>query len=434
MPRRLAPEPPLKAAGGGKRAKTTTKKPAGADAEAAEPEPEHEQELSATAGAKAKSKAKSKAGNFERAKTKLNQLNKKNKNDNFVQAMTKQYIGELPEEMQNQLLETLKSRAWTTSGACSGTGMAELALHEVMSWASADVSVDFICEKVKGKRVFLNNIVLPHCDASQSCLFEDLLELPTGSGQCALHGGTAENNDMCRVPCLSDFFTCGFSCKDLSKLNGQYSAEERSNILSLGLGTSGGTFKAVIGHAARAKPSVIILENVDEMTKPDSPNVRYLWTAFENVGYGGSSKCFSTADYHLPQRRTRVFFVMLNCEAFGYTLDEAGSTAATMLNTTELFKCKSAPTLKEFLLPDSSPRVVAELGRRLANIESRPQNKTYGPQSWQQHHAAFLSAKGFTWQQVLPPAATRDSEWYKLLPAREKDVLGFTLCDRPQVC
>jgi hypothetical protein len=55
------------------------------------------------------------------------------------------------------------------------------------------------------------------------------------------------------------------------------------------------------------------------------------------------------------------------------------------LSCTEL--CKSAPTLKEFLLPDSSPRVEAE-----------------------------------------------DSEWYKLLPAREKDVLGFTLCNRPQVC
>jgi hypothetical protein len=157
------------------------------------------------------------------------------------------------------------------------------------------------------------------------------------------------------------------------------------------------------------------------------------------VGYGGSSKCFSTAEYHLPQRRKSVFFVLLNCEAFGCTLDEAGSTAAKMLKTTELFRCKSAPTWKEFLLPDSSPRVEAELDRRLANIESRPQNKTYGPhhywqyQSWQQQHRAFLSTKGWT-MAVLPPAVKRDSEWYKLLPAREKDVLGFTLCNRPQVC
>jgi hypothetical protein len=164
MPPRPAPEPPLQAAGGGKRAKTTTKKPAGADA--AEPEPATTKKPAGAdaaksssrayddhRGAKAKSKAKSKAGNVEQVNQQaMTKLLKKNKNDNFVQAMTKQYIGELPEEMQNQLLKTLRGQAWTTSGACSGTGMAELALTEVMSWASACFCVDFICEKVEGKR------------------------------------------------------------------------------------------------------------------------------------------------------------------------------------------------------------------------------------------------------------------------------------------
>jgi hypothetical protein len=107
MPPRPAPEPPLQAAGGGKRAKTTTKKPAGADA--AEPEPATTKKPAGAdaaksssrayddhRGAKAKSKAKSKAGNVEQVNQQaMTKLLKKNKNDNFVQAMTKQYIGDI---------------------------------------------------------------------------------------------------------------------------------------------------------------------------------------------------------------------------------------------------------------------------------------------------------------------------------------------------
>jgi hypothetical protein len=294
-----------------KRAKTTTKKPAGADA--AEPEPAtNKKPAGADAaksssrayddhrGAKAKSKAKSKAGNAEQANQQaMTKPPKKNKNDNFVQAMTKQYIGEPPEEMQNQPPKTLRGQARTTSGARSGTGMAEPAPTEAMSRASARFRADPIREKAEGKREFLGNIVLPHCGASRGCVFEDLLELPTGPGQCALHGGTAENNDMRRAPRAPDLFTCGFSCKDLSDFFTSdfftcgLPAEERANILGLGPGTSGGPQlygqygargpNAATGHAARAKPSVIILENVDGMTKRDSPDVRYLWGAFEGV-------------------------------------------------------------------------------------------------------------------------------------------------------
>ena len=47
----------------------------------------------------------------------------------------------------------------------------------------------------------------------------------------------------------------------------------RKVTLSECVGSSGSTFKGVLGHTEAARPCVVLLETVVEMSKADSPNM-----------------------------------------------------------------------------------------------------------------------------------------------------------------
>ena len=64
--------------------------------------------------------------------------------------------------------------------------------------------------------------------------------LPDSVAPCTLH------DKECRVPQRMDVHVCGFSCRDLSKLNSCWSKEEKQHILQQGLGTTGKTFASLI--------------------------------------------------------------------------------------------------------------------------------------------------------------------------------------------
>ena len=118
--------------------------------------------------------------------------------------------------------------------------------------------------------------------SSHGCFFDDMARLPEGIGHCAVHGHN------CRVQTRTDVHVCGFSCKDLSKLNNCWARAERQHILDKGLGTTGRTFAALTSYAASCKPRTLILENVDDLDdhgKNDNPNLDFLYHIFSSIGY-----------------------------------------------------------------------------------------------------------------------------------------------------
>ena len=90
-------------------------------------------------------------------------------------------------------------------------------------------------------------VVHPNLTHKCSCVFEELGDLSAGVAKCAVH------NRHCTVKRGSDTFWCGFSCKDISR---QSARHQKTNLLRDGVGSSGGTFQATIGHVNLARPKV----------------------------------------------------------------------------------------------------------------------------------------------------------------------------------
>ena len=163
-----------------------------------------------------------------------------------------------------------------------------------MEALGAKAPVGFSCEKIKGKQEFIAQVVQTKMQAVH-CIFEEMMDLPSGVGPCYHH--KAEGTD-CTVSMTGDVFVCGFSCKDLSRLNNSHSPAKRTRILEDGIGSTGGTFQALLGHVRRARPPCLLLENVDELTKQTdqgaNPNLEYLWESFGKIDYFGTSLTMKT--------------------------------------------------------------------------------------------------------------------------------------------
>ncbi len=344
--------------------------------------------------------------------------------DTLPKKLLKMMLKRMEPEMRAEVEKALTSRQWTCGSACSGTGMAEIGLHTIFEAAGVSAKVQYLCEKVKFKRDFIGNIVLPNLmkgsDSDSACVFVEMHDLADGAAACSTHGCKA-TNARCRVPRSTDVFVCGFSCEDFSKEDGKVSAAQRLQILETEVGTSGSTFKALRRHVAVSRPKIIILENVDEMATDNSPNLEYLWDVMAGLGYGGACAMLLTATYGIPQDRVRAFVVLLECATFACTLSEAQSLATSMLEVTKGLYTRTLPWHK-FLFTTDHPSVQAELERKLASASGDLPDTT-----WQEFHKRYLDSQGMSWRQAMAPTETRSSPWFEVLPSRERGVLGFKI-------
>ena len=170
----------------------------------------------------------------------------------------------------------------------------------------------------------------------------------------------------------------------------------------------------------RALPSVVILENVSNLGKQDSPNMAFLWKSFDALGYSGACDLFKSTAFRLPQTRERIYIVLLNREAFQYSTSVATKKARTMLADAQKLQMPMEP-LGKFLVQDDHPRVCGERERRMEAAQGDNKNMT----GWKDTHKAFLANKGWTLQLTIAPPEVRDSPDWSLLPSREREVLGF---------
>ena len=301
----------------------------------------------------------------------------------------------------------------TLTTMCSGSGMAELAHVALTSTFGRSTQLLHSCEMVPFKQGHLRRIVHDAIEAQDACLFKEFGDLPSGSGRCVVH------NADCLVQTRPFMTIVGYSCKNMSTLNSQ----RHDRILEDKIGSSGSTCEHLVNYLSSSAPKTAILENVSEMAKTEeqSCNVRYLNQAVRDRGYGTGTRELTSDQYMLPQARRRAYSVLLRAEDFGLTIEQCEQIIDDIFNFVQS-TCSVAPVdLEKILLPNSSPRVLAELDRTQKCTRKSNQDSS----SYLHFHQEFLASKGISWRQLQPLDTVAASPWYDCLPPREKEVLNY---------
>ena len=102
--------------------------------------------------------------------------------------------------------------------------------------------------------------------------------------------------------------TAGFSCKSRSKANAKSSAN--LGCVREGTGEAGTTFAFLRDFVHRERPSLVILENVCELSEGgDASDTRYVCQTFEALEYACSAFEVEALEYGSLARRSRLYFV-----------------------------------------------------------------------------------------------------------------------------
>lgn len=336
--------------------------------------------------------------------------------DSLLQAYCKKCVRELSSQQKERVHANL-ARVFVMSSACTGSGMAELVHACVHKLFHLPSTVAFGCEKVRFKRDFVMTIV-DSLQASHGCMFEDMLVLPERVAACKRH------DRPCKVPERMDVHVCGFSCKDLSKLNTGWNREERDTVLRSGLGTSGRTFAALMNFANTSKPRTMILENVDELEdRPgvSNQNVEFLYEAMAAVGYSVNQRTVMSNKFALPQARKRIFFLCVHNESFGLSPARGQALVDKILDHVSSFEAECGK-MYEHLLRDGHDLVQQELQNRQGRETSEVINLDA---AWPREHELIFKQKGLSWKDLMPAAELKDNAWYQTLPRRQKEILNY---------
>ena len=170
--------------------------------------------------------------------------------------------------------------------------------------------------------------------------------------QCA--DGTLCNHVTDRPDCLPAwlvFWVAGWSCKDFSTLNHRAAAYS-DKCLSVGVGTTGSTWKGNLDIVRLCRPFSIIYENVKGALSPW--NLAIIEKELAEQGYKLVYTMLNAADSGFPQDRERAWFLGIR--------EDLASEEFTWPNFQDLIDCLKIPCslhLSEFLLPPKHPYLVA---------------------------------------------------------------------------
>ena len=263
------------------------------------------------------------------------------------------------------------------------------------------------------------SVVSPHLSV-HGCMFDDRTSLPGLVAQFSVHG------HACKVPTRTNLHVCGFSCKELSKLNNNWSPSQKAMVLQKQLGSSGKTFAALTNFASKAKPKITIVENVDglEDKGEPNPNLDVLYEAMSAVGYSMGQKTLASMNLGLPQGRKRVYFVCIHNESFGLNRSRGQALVERILQQVGNMQCETEP-MYHFLLPPGHPHLeeeLAELGPKMENEAAQGSLATAG---WLAEHEALFKSKGIAWKDMQPSRLLAKSPWYRKLTRRKRESLNY---------
>lgn len=262
------------------------------------------------------------------------------------------------------LLETLSGRdtGLKIATMCSGTESPVLAL---------DMLANALTDLVQQHNITLSNgqppkmIQLEHvfsCEIEpfkQSyieknfqppLLFRDIRELGQERAHTA-YGGLAR---VPNTPGCVDILVAGTSCVDYSNLNTKRKDLEDG-------GEAGQTFMGMIEWINKAKPPIVILENV--YSAPWDKMVELM----EQYGYAATYQRMDTKTYYIPHTRQRGYlFAVLRAPNKKKALDKKRTDGWTKL--LEKLKRNASASLDAFMLPNDDPRVLR--GRARLTMEA----------------------------------------------------------------
>lgn len=252
-------------------------------------------------------------------------------------------------------------------------------------------------------------------------MFADIAELAKGAAACLAH------KKSCHLATDVFLLVVGYSCKDLSRVK----TNDKTNVLSSGTGTSGETCRGMLDHIQATRPVFVLLENVEEMAKPeeDSTNVEFLHSSLRAMKYSVDVDLFDSARFQIPCRRLRAWGLAADYEALHMTEEEGSLLVEQILSFAKTFESPELDSLSPFLLEQDSPLVAQELARRATTAKV---DKTSQTTSFLKLHQHFLASKGLNWSRLSAPKDVLNSEWFELFPRREKEVLAYALQDHPR--
>ena len=222
----------------------------------------------------------------------------------------------------------------------------------------------------------------------------------------------------------------GFSCKDLSKLT-KFRTEGRSSLPDAS-GTSGTTLAGLLAYLEAHLPEIVLLENVDDLLSPTSPNFDHLKKQLEAIGYCIDARPIIAYSYESPQRRSRAHLVcfLVPRSMTRAQVDDHVQKALDL--AIRLATCKdgdkyNGPRLKSFLLKPSDQYCKDEHDRRVkfresANVASELKDL----EVWKEQNRATLERVGSSVSERVVEEGERGGQ-YDLLTPRQKLALGHSL-------
>ncbi|KAF2267412.1 hypothetical protein CC78DRAFT_512061 [Lojkania enalia] len=205
-------------------------------------------------------------------------------------------------------VDDLKNRNINVATMCSGTESPLIAIQmiskslEKIGKPMILVNHHFSAEIDLVKQGFIERNFQPRA------LFRDVREFIPENAKTATTAYGAE----VPIPEKLDILIAGFVCKDLSRLNNRPKGLEDE-------GESGDTWLAVHSYVKKFRPSIVLIENVQ--------NTHKFWNAFESrwegIGYASTWLVCDTKNYYLPQTRKRMYMVAIEKSLYGLGVNDA---------------------------------------------------------------------------------------------------------------
>jgi site-specific DNA-cytosine methylase len=169
-------------------------------------------------------------------------------------------------------------------------------------------------------------------------LFRDIRELGNDKA-CTAFGSLI---DVPNTPGCVDILVAGTSCVDYSNLNNKKKSMDE-------LGESGQTFQGMLNWIEKARPTIVIIENVFGAPWDEKVSI------FESLGYAATFIRIDSKDYYIPQTRQRGYL-------FAILKDSKKSVDSKRVkgweNMMKKLERPASAALDAFMLTNDDPRVL----------------------------------------------------------------------------
>ena len=169
-------------------------------------------------------------------------------------------------------------------------------------------------------------------------LFRDIRELGNDKA-CTAFGSLI---DVPNTPGCVDILVAGTSCVDYSNLNNKKKSMDE-------LGESGQTFQGMLNWIEKARPTIVIIENVFGAPWDEKVSI------FESLGYAATFIRIDSKDYYIPQTRQRgyLFAILKDSKK---TVDS--KRVKGWENMMKKLERPASAALDAFMLTNDDPRVL----------------------------------------------------------------------------